>query len=142
MSFMESNSHDLSKYWVLLDSCLCGNLIADKSLLHDIHQVENPLTIYCNAATIILDHMGYFGSYPELVWYNPQGTANIMSLANVSKYYQIKMDTSAENCITLIETNQNTISFTLTTMGLCCHQLALEQALLLFHQLKVPRNGT
>ena len=36
----------------------------------------------------------YFGSYPEAVWYNPQGITNIMSLPNVTQYYRVKMDTA------------------------------------------------
>jgi len=32
---------------------------------------------------VSLRHKGYFGKYPEPVWYYPEGGANILSLHNV-----------------------------------------------------------
>ena len=46
----------------------------------------------CNAGTITLNQKGYFGTYPEAMWYNPHGIANIISLSNASKYYTITLD--------------------------------------------------
>ena len=62
--------------------------------------------------------MRYFGSYPEPIWFNPNGIVNIMSLSNVSKYYQVKMNTSIKDCITLIKIDGEEVRFTPTAKDL------------------------
>ena len=58
--------------------------------------------------------MGYFGIYSEPVWLNPQEIANIMSLSNMAKYYQVNMDTTTEDSITLFKTDGGELKFTPT----------------------------
>jgi hypothetical protein len=41
--------------------------------------------------------MGYLGDFPEPIWYDPKGVANIMSLPIVQKYYGICYDNSKDN---------------------------------------------
>ena len=77
---------DMATTWLLMDSCLSVNIITNRKWLHNIHKVIHPMTVYCNAGQVLLTHMGYSGSYPEPVWYNPSGIANIMPLHNVSQY--------------------------------------------------------
>ena len=77
----------LPMLWLLIDSCSSTNLICDKRLLHRIFEAECPMTIHYNAGTVMITHKGYYGTYPEPVWYNPKVIANIMSLDNITKYY-------------------------------------------------------
>ena len=112
------SSYSMPEKCILLDSCSSGNLIADRSLLHDIHTVDWPLTVHCNAGKVQLNQMGYFGSYPEPVWFNPNGIANILSLHNVAKYHQLTMDTGQANTIRLHLTDGTTMDFTPTAKGL------------------------
>jgi hypothetical protein len=72
---------------ILLDSCSTVNLIANKNLLHGIHRVDTMLRIRCNAGFTTTNQQGWLGDFPEPVWYNPNGVANIMSLFVVKKYY-------------------------------------------------------
>ena len=83
--------------WLLLDSCSTVNLISDKDLLTDIHPVPHSLQVRCNAGSVVIDHQGYLGSYPEPVWFNPEGIANLMSLHNVQQYYQVTLNTTEDN---------------------------------------------
>ena len=81
--------HTADQSWLLLDSCSTVNLISDKDLLTNIHPVPHSLQVRCNAGSVVINHLGYLGSYPEPVWFNPEGIANLMSLHNVQQYYQV-----------------------------------------------------
>ena len=109
--------------WILLDSCSSANLISDRTLLHNVHQAARPLVVHCNAGSVTLTKQGYFGSYPEPVWYNPNGLANIMSLNNVSKYYQLTMDTMSDPAILLHRSDGSNLRFTPNGKGLYHHSL-------------------
>ena len=109
--------------WILLDSCSSANLILDKTLLHNVHQAARPLVVHCNAGSMTLTEQGYFGSYPEPVWYNPSGLANIMSLNNVSKYYQLTMDTMSDAAILLHRSDDSNMRFVPSKKGLYHHAL-------------------
>ena len=74
---------------ILLDSCSTVNLIANKALLHGIHRVGTTMRIRCNAGFTTTNQQGWLGNFPEPVWYNPNGVANIMSLFVVKKYYRV-----------------------------------------------------
>ena len=113
----------LPQRWILLDSCSSANLISDKTLLHSVHQAARPLTVHCNAGSMTLTEQGYFGSYPEPVWYNPSGLANIMSLSNVSKYYQVTMDTLSDAAILLHKSDGSSMRFIPSGKGLYHHAL-------------------
>ena len=118
--------HHLPTTWLLLDSCSTTNLISNKSWLHDIHDDGTSISVQCNAGTITLTQKGYFRSYPEPVWFNPHGIANIMSLDNVAKYFRITMDTEADNAMLLHKDDGMTMKFAPTGKGLYYHNLGTE----------------
>ena len=72
---------------LFLDSCSSTNLISTLSLLHNIHEVKTTLHVRCNAGVLSTNQMGYFRTYPEPVWYNPEGVANILSQNNVAQHF-------------------------------------------------------
>ena len=92
-----SAHHVADQCWLLLDSCSTVNLISDKDLLTDIHPVPHSLQVRCNAGSVVIDHQGYLSSYPEPVWFNPEGIANLMSLHNMQQYYQVTLNTTEDN---------------------------------------------
>ena len=100
--------------WLLLGSCSTTNIICNKDWLHDIHDDGSSITIRCNAGTVELSQKGYFGSYPEPVWFNPHGIANIMTLDNVAKYFHVTLDTEAEKAMLLYKDNGHIMRFTST----------------------------
>ena len=84
---MVNGQYNLPNTWLLIDSCSTASLIMNKALLHDIHTVETSISIRCNAGTITMNQKGYLGDYPTLVWYNPKGIANILSMQDVAQHY-------------------------------------------------------
>ena len=112
--------------WLLLDSCSTTNLISNKNWLHDIHDNGTSITVWCNAGTVCLAQKGYFGSYPEAVWFNPHGIANIMLLDNVAKYFCITMETEADKAMLQHKDDGHMIKFTPTGKGLYHHNVSTE----------------
>ena len=92
-------THSPDNKTLLLDSCSSANLISNRQLLHNIHKSNKTLHIRCNAGVVSTNLMGYLGSYPEPVWFNPAGIANILSQNNVAKYYRLTMDSERDNAI-------------------------------------------
>ena len=120
---MASFTRALPTTWLLLDSCSTTNMISNKSWLRNIHNDGTSISVRCNAGKIRLTHKGYFGSYPEPVWFHPHGIANIMSLDNVAKYFRITMDTEADNAMLLHMDNGLTTKFIPNGKGLYHHNL-------------------
>ena len=97
--FLSGKRHTLPTEWLLLDSCSTVNMVSDKTLLHDIHAADTPIPVHCNAGTIVLTKKGTLGDFPEPVWYNPKGIANILSLHSVKSHYRVTMDTTEDDYI-------------------------------------------
>ena len=89
--------HAADPCWLLRDSCSTVNLISDKDLLTNIHPVPHSLQVRCSAGSVVIGHQGYLSSYPEPVWFNPEGIANLMSLHNMQQYYQVTLNTTEDN---------------------------------------------
>ena len=115
---MMNGQHNLPNSWLLLDSCSTANLITNRALLHDIHTVDTSIRIRCNALTITTNQKGYLGDYPTLVWYNPKGIANILSMKDVSQHYRLTMDTNKDEGICLHRQGKSPILFTPSGKGL------------------------
>jgi hypothetical protein len=109
--------------WLLLDSCSSVNMVSNEELLHDISSVDKPINIHCNAGTVSVNRNGLLGDYPERVWFNPHGIANILLLDNVAQHYRVTMDTSKSNSITLHRNDGSLIHFSPCTKGLYCYAL-------------------
>jgi hypothetical protein len=116
-------AHTLPRMWLLLDSCSTTDIFANPSLLTNVHKASTPIWVRCNAGRIELTEQGYFGNYPHPVWYNPKGVANILSLANVTKYYRVTMDSSASPSMTVHRNDNSTIQFEPSGNGLYKHEL-------------------
>jgi hypothetical protein len=61
--------------------------------------------------------MGTLGNFPEPVWYNPSGIANILSLNSMKKYYRVIYDNSIEDCF-IVGDEGNSIPFQPSIGGL------------------------
>jgi hypothetical protein len=111
---------------LLLDSCSTLNLIADRSMLHDIHQVDKTMHVRCNAGITTTNLMGWFGDFPEPVWYNPKGVANILSLFIMTKYYHVLLDSKKDNALIVLKPNGDTTRFVPTGKGLYAYSGPLD----------------
>jgi hypothetical protein len=103
---------------LLLDSCSTVNLIANKTLLHGIHTVPTTMHIQCNAGITSTNLKGWLGDFPEPVWYNPDGVANIMSLFMVKKHYRVRYDSQKQDALLVTKPSGRTMVFKPTTKGL------------------------
>ena len=93
-------------------------MISDETLLHDIHTVDTPIPVHCNARTITLTRKGTLGDFPEPVWYNPKGIANFLSLHSVRAHYRITMDTAEDDHIHVHHHNGSTTTFRPSSNGI------------------------
>ena len=103
---------------LLLDSCSTVNLISNRDMLHDIHTVDPPLRVRCNAGVRTTNKMGYFGNFPEAVWYNPGGIANIMSMHRVRQHYPIQYYSAIEDAFVVTRGDGVQMRFHPTAKGL------------------------
>jgi hypothetical protein len=103
---------------LLLDSCSTLNLFADKSLLHDIHQVDKYMHVRCNAGVTSMNLMGWFRDFPELVWFNPDGVANILLLYIMTQHYTVKMNSKQDNAFYVTKPDGSVLRFAPMEKGL------------------------
>lgn len=104
--------------WILADSCSSVDIMSSRELLHDIHNVDAPLTLHCNAGTVTISQQGYLGDYPEPVWYHPEGIANILSLRNITRHYRVTLDSKSNNALRLHQDDGSVIDFYPSKTGL------------------------
>ena len=105
------------------------DIISSAALLHGIHIVSNPIRVRCNAGVTTLDRTGYLGDYPQPVWYNLNGGANIMSMFNISQQYHLSMNTHEASAILMHHHNGNVTVFTPSSNGLYKHALSNNESI-------------
>ena len=69
----------IPKTWILLDSQSTVDVFSNPRLLTNIRDVKKSLTLYCNAGKAIVTKKGDLKGY-GMVWFYPEGIANILSL--------------------------------------------------------------
>jgi hypothetical protein len=79
----------LPRTWILLDNQSTVNIFHNKDLLKDVHTTGHCMRVWCNAGWTVMNMIGRLPGFPGEVWYNPNGIANILSLADTEKYYRV-----------------------------------------------------
>jgi len=92
-----SSNKGIPSTWMLLESQSTINVFCNLDLLTKIHQINNKLTIWCNAGIKTTDWRGYLSGY-GWVWYYSDGIANILSLSRVREKYRVTFDSAMDNC--------------------------------------------
>jgi hypothetical protein len=103
---------------LLLDSCSTVNLITNKDMIHDVRKAKSPMRVRCNAGIKSNSLQGTLGGFPEPVWYNPSGAANILSLNSVKKHYRVRYDSSKDDAFIVTHSDGREIIFKPTAKGL------------------------
>ena len=86
--------------WLLLDNQSTVDIIKDPSLLKNIHSSETPIIIQSHAGQRTLQLRGLLPGY-GIVWHDPEGPANIISLNNAHTRFHIKYDSDRGNSFAL-----------------------------------------
>ena len=106
------------EHWLMLNSCSTLNLISNKSRLSDLHEVDTAMHIHSTGGVSVTHKMRYLGNYPTPVWYLAGGHMNILSLWDMTRHYQVTMDTAVENALILHGNIRQQHKFTPSGKGL------------------------
>jgi Reverse transcriptase (RNA-dependent DNA polymerase) len=77
--------------WILLDNGSTIDVFVNPKLLTNIRDSDRTMSIRCNAGVSVASQLGDLDGYGT-VWYNPNGIANILSLARVQEKYRVTYD--------------------------------------------------
>jgi Reverse transcriptase (RNA-dependent DNA polymerase)/Zinc knuckle len=104
--------------WVLLDNQSTVDVFSSPELLENIREGLGSMTIHCNAGATTTTLVGDVAGYGT-VWYNPNGIANILSVARViSRGYQVTYDSLDRNEFVLKGPNGDEVVFRQSEQGL------------------------
>ena len=67
----------------------------------------------------------WFGDYPNEVWFDPSGRANIMSMDEVADIYRLTMDTDIERSINMHKTDGTMVKFKPLIARVYSHMLSI-----------------
>ena len=110
--------HYLPRDILLLDSCSTVCMICNRELLHGIYKVDRGLSVRCNAGVRTTQLKGYLGDFPEPVWFDPGGVANVLSLHIIIKYYRVSYDSAVSDEFLIEVSSDTTLHFTPAAKGL------------------------
>jgi hypothetical protein len=110
--------------WVLLDNQLTVNIFCNKDLLKDIKVTSHCMRVRCNASWMVTNRIGRLPGYPGEIWYNPEGVANILSLADAEKYFRVHYISEKEKEFVVEKLDGTTRRFLKTDAGLYCFDTA------------------
>ena len=82
---------------LLLDSCSSVNLVSNANMLHDIHQDGGQIVVKCNAGKHVLDTKARLGDFAGIIWHDPAGSVNLLSLDSVKEQYNVVYDSANGN---------------------------------------------
>ena len=92
----------ISKSWIVLDIQSTVNCFCEEKYLDNICQVESTALIRCNGGVQKINWMRDFRGFPEPVWLDKGGIANIIYLKRVKKYFKILYDSDDGNGFVVI----------------------------------------
>jgi hypothetical protein len=105
-----------------LDNQSTVDVFANGNMLEDIHQVDDEMVIASNGGSNVTSEMGMLPGY-GLVWYDPVGIANIVSLSRVREKYHILFN-SNNNIFVVTKPDGTVFEFKQSESGLYYYNLA------------------
>jgi len=75
--------------WIPLDNQSTINCFKDQLHLRNIRQTDESVTVRCNAGKVSTNSVGDLPGLPEPVWHLKDGIANILSLEQVEKHFEV-----------------------------------------------------
>jgi hypothetical protein len=111
--------------WVLLNNQSTVNKFCNKDLVLKVIKVTTCcMRIRCNAEWTVTNRIGHLPGYPGEIWYNPDGVANILLLANAKKYFLVRYDSEQEKAFVVEKPDGTERRFVKTAAGLYCFDTA------------------
>jgi hypothetical protein len=74
----------IPRTWILFDNQSTVGVFCNKDLLHNIRTCEESMTIYSNSGASTTNLIGDLSNY-GVVWFDPQGIANIISMSSAEE---------------------------------------------------------
>jgi hypothetical protein len=113
-----SENGRVPKAWILLDNQSTVDVFHNKELLNNIRKGDGHMDIHCNAEVTSTNLVGDLPGYGQ-VWYNPNGTANILSLSRVKERgFHVTFDSKNDNEFHVHKTNGTKRVFKQSNRGL------------------------
>ena len=102
MIFSAKSNHNIPTTWILLDNQATTDIFGNANLLNDIHEVATPLHIHGITGVLMITKQGTLPGH-GIVWYHPQISINILSMAKLKQQYHITYDSGNENAFIVRE---------------------------------------
>ena len=110
MIFSVKSNHSIPTTWILLDYQATTDIFGNANLLDDIHEVTTPLHIHGITGVMMITKQGTLPGH-GLVWYHPQVSVNILSMAKLKQQYRITYDSDNENAFIVKEHDSAQIKY-------------------------------
>ena len=102
MIFSVKSNHNIPTTWILLDNQATTDIFGNANLLDDIHEVATPLHIHGITRVLMITKQGTLPGH-GIVWYHPQISVNILSMAKFKQQYHITYNSGNENAFIVRE---------------------------------------
>ena len=102
MIFSVKSNHNIPTTWILLDNQATTDIFGTANLLNNIHKVTTPLYIHGITGVLTIKQQGTLPGHGA-VWYHPQVSMNIISMAKLKQQYHITYDSGKDNAFIVKE---------------------------------------
>ena len=109
-TLLSQNKGKINPSWVLLDSQATIDTFCNPKLLKFIKEVNETVEIHCNASTTTTNKVGYLKGY-GMVWFDPNGIANILLMHRVVYRYHVQFDSRDRNTFIVWRDNGSSREF-------------------------------
>jgi Reverse transcriptase (RNA-dependent DNA polymerase) len=122
--------NNIKKDWIILDNGSTVDIFCNKQLLKNVRETSDSVRVRCNAGVTVTNMKGELPGYGT-VWYNPNGMANILSLARVSEKYKITYDSTSDPGFKIHKDDGDTLTFRKNKKGLFYMDMSEEENMLI-----------